>query len=112
MTRLSQACKYYNVSNLIISVFCSQIVDELRTYDDLALPPMEHIWYYNDDRWEESVYFNTPTSGMDAMQTFEVRGRPTFSTFSNVNKTSRGGWDKPKCSLFKFMHFSFIRKNL
>ena len=50
-----------------------QIEDDLRTYDLPATGPYHHIWYYRDDRWESDVFFNSPSPGLDTLQTFKVR---------------------------------------
>ena len=45
---------------------------ELISYSLPADGPFFHTWYYQDSRWEESVFFSAPTTGMDTLSTFKV----------------------------------------
>ena len=36
--------------------------------------PQQHIWYYDDERYEGSVFFNQPTTGIDHITTFNASG--------------------------------------
>ena len=49
-----------------------QVERELATYDEPNQPPFEHVWWYNDDRWDGAVYFPASTNAMDALMTFNV----------------------------------------
>ena len=50
-----------------------QVIRELASYDEPNQAPNEYIWWYDDDRWDSSVYFPAPTNAMDALMTFNVR---------------------------------------
>ena len=49
-----------------------QLVRELTTYDDGSQGPYEHLWYHDGHKWDEYLYFNAPTNGIDTLQTFKV----------------------------------------
>lgn len=38
-----------------------------------------HVWAYDDVRWQGSVYFNNPTTGVDHLTTFNVSGLVVLS---------------------------------
>ena len=70
------------LSSLVTEVIYHQVFDELATYDVPAEPPLHHIWRHDDDRWDSSVLFNTPTTGMDTLQTFEVGCQILFMEYT------------------------------
>ena len=44
---------------------------ELEKYDHDSEGPYHHIWWL-DDLYEQSLYFNAPTAGLDLNSTYEV----------------------------------------
>ena len=76
-----------------------QVIRELLTYNeglsgtdwdfgnDVDLP-FQQNWYYPDDRWEGSVFFTAPTSGINHETTFNVSG---LVALSDMNLTVTAG---------------------
>ena len=67
---------------------CMQVMRELMTFNagdrDNIDAPQQHVWYYDDFQWEESVFFNQPTTGIDLITTFNASG---LVVMSDVNLT-------------------------
>ena len=51
------------------------------SYDEPNEGPYHYSWYYNDERWEETMFFTAPTSGVDHFTTFNV-SCSNFTMFS------------------------------
>jgi hypothetical protein len=60
------------------------VIQELMTYDRPAEGPFVQTWYYNDPRWEESIFFSASTNGMDTLSTVESSG---LVALSDMNMT-------------------------
>ena len=69
-----------------------QINDELLTYNHGSLDdvdtPLQQIWYDDNDRWQQRVFFNQPSSGIDHLSTFNVSG---LVVLSDMNLTIPDG---------------------
>jgi hypothetical protein len=50
----------------------SKVVKELMSYTQPADLPFVQTWHHNDARWEDSIFFSAPTTGMDTFTTIEV----------------------------------------
>lgn len=48
-----------------------KVTTEMESYDQNSEAPYQHIWWL-DDLYEQSVYFNSPTAGLDQNTTYEV----------------------------------------
>ena len=64
------------------------MIEKLRLFDAPNQGPYEHVWWYHDDRWDEQVFFPSPTEGIDTLTTFEVAG---LVALSDRNMTFRDG---------------------
>ena len=42
------------------------------TYDEGYEVPIKHVWWLDNYDWDESVFYNMPSSGMDMLSTFKV----------------------------------------
>lgn len=49
-----------------------QVIHDLLEYNVHAQLPYFHTWWHNGPLWEESVFFNAPTVGMDTNTTAHV----------------------------------------
>ena len=45
---------------------------DLNTYTTNETEPYHHIWYYNDTRWDEDIYFTSETAGLDGNTTLKA----------------------------------------
>jgi hypothetical protein len=61
------------------------------SYTQPADLPFVHTWYHNDARWEDSIFFPSPTSGIDTLTTIEVN----FHSLSNLfGRGDRANWSR------------------
>ena len=69
-------------------VLCSmmlhmQIARELMTFNSGPLDnvdrPQQHVWFTDDNLWQQSVYFNQPSTGNDFITTFNASGLVVLS---------------------------------
>jgi len=65
-----------------------KVIQELMTYDYMAQGPYQHTWWINEimGEWEKTVFFPSPTAGMDTNTTIDSAG---MIILSDANITIR-----------------------
>ncbi|ELU06775.1 hypothetical protein CAPTEDRAFT_193982 [Capitella teleta] len=63
-----------------------QVIKELMSYTQPADLPFVQTWHHNDARWEDSIFFSAPTTGMDTLTTVETSG---LVALTDMNMTAR-----------------------
>lgn len=56
-----------------------KLITELMSYDEPSESPYKHIWYHDSERWDESVFFNAHSGGVDFTTTLNVSGLVALS---------------------------------
>ena len=96
------------ISHFVTSCVTShvQISRELMTFNSGPLDnvdqPQQHVWFTDDNLWQQSVYFNQPSTGNDFITTFNASG---LVVLSDLNLTVPERNEKYICA-YNFCNFN------